>query len=210
LALLGLIGDTARGGSPKVRAALLFAVGSVLLLVLGTVAGALLSIDPLDLHGTTWEWGQMHLVVLGAGALGGLGGLWWWAPKLFGVELPEGAGVLVFLATFAGSLLLAVPELISGLVNDLAIGQVDGLDDTDKLLAGLSAAGAVLLTLGGLLAAVTLLASARRKGRVVADNPWDAGTLEWATTSPPPAANFSAPLPAVLSATPLLADEVNA
>jgi cytochrome c oxidase subunit I+III len=62
----------------------------------------------------------------------------------------------------------------------------------------------------GLLTVLVLLGAARRRNQVVvSDNPWGGWTLEWATTSPPPSNNFSAPVPVVASATPLL-DEVPA
>jgi cytochrome c oxidase subunit 1 len=206
LALLGLVGDTARGGRPKMKAAFVLSLGAVLLLLLGAVAGALQSIDGLDLQRTTWTLGQMHLVVLGAGTLGGLAALWWWAPKFWGVELPEGAGFLVGLAALGGSLLLAVPELINGLANDLAVRGTAATrftDDSVKALNGISAAGAVLLTLAGLLVVLVLLGSIRKARRGTADNPWGAHTLEWATTSPPAPGNFTSPVLAVTSATPL-------
>ena len=212
LALLGLLGDTMRNGRPVFKAPLLFAFGTVLLLLLGAIAGALRVIEPLHLGGTTWETGQTHLLVLGAGTLGGLGALWYWAPKLFGVELSEGAAVLAFLVTLGGSLLLAVPELVNGLVNDLRVGTTSFTDHESsiKALNGVSAAGAVLLTLGALIVVLTLLASARRRSAAsVADDPWGGHTLEWTTASPPVPANFTAPVAPVLSATPLL-DEVTA
>jgi heme/copper-type cytochrome/quinol oxidase subunit 1 len=210
LGLLGLVGNTLRSGSPAPKAALLFAVGTVLLLLLGAVAGALESIDGLHLHNTTWELGQTHLIVLGAGPVGGLGALWWWAPQLWGVELPESAGILAFLASFGGAVLLAAGELVNGLSNDLPLRASTFGDDSVKVLNGISAAGGVLVTLAGLLVVLVLLGAARRRGRVVTDdNPWGGYTLEWATTSPPPPANFSAPLPVIASATPLL-DEVTA
>src|SRR5690606_30910370 len=144
------------------------------------------------LQGTTWVTGQMHLLVLGAGLLGGLAALWWWAPKLWGVQLPEGAGMLAFLGAFGGSLLLAVPQLINGLVNDLSMRSPEFTDDAVAVLTGVSAAGAVLLALTGLLVALVLLGAARKRD-AVADDPWGGNTLEWATSSPPPAENFTAP-----------------
>jgi cytochrome c oxidase subunit I len=181
LALLGLAADTLRGGRPALKAPLLFAMGTLLLLLLGAVAGALLVIDPLDLHGTVWEAGQMHLLLAGAATLGGLGALWWWAPKLWGVRLPEGAGVLVFLATFVGALLLAVPDLINGMAEDLPAG-VTQFDDggSVKALNGVSAAGGILVSVGAVIAVLALLAAARRRAQAATtDDPWGGQTLEW-------------------------------
>lgn len=206
LALFGLVGDTARGGKPALKAPLLLSLGALLLLLLGAVAGALLAIDPLELQGTTWVTGQMQLLVLGAGLLGGLAALWWWAPKLWGVQLPEGAGMLAFLAGFGGSLLLAVPQLVNGLANDLPLRSADFEDDAVAALNGVSAAGAVLLALTGLLVALVLLGAARKRG-AVSDDPWGGYTLEWATSSPPPVENFATPVEPVTSPTPLLAEE---
>ena len=178
LALLGLSADTLRGGRPALKAPLLFAMGTLLMILLGAVAGALLVIDPLDLHGTVWEAGQMHLLLLGAGTLGGFGALWWWAPKLWGARLSEAAGVLTFLAVFVGTLLLAIPDLINGLANDLPLSQ-STFDDggSVKALNGLSAAGGILVTVGALVAVLALLATLRRRSTV--DDPWGGQTLEW-------------------------------
>jgi cytochrome c oxidase subunit I+III len=62
--------------------------------------------------------------------------------------------------------------------------------------------GAFTTGLGILLLVVNIVYSLRR-GRLAGDNPWDAWTLEWATSSPPPPQNFVAPLPPVHSARPL-------
>jgi heme/copper-type cytochrome/quinol oxidase subunit 1 len=121
----------------------------------------------------------MHLLLLGAGTLGGFGALWWWAPKLWGARLSEGAGVLTFLAVFVGTLLLAIPDLINGLANDLPLGQ-STFDDggSVKALNGLSAAGGILVTVGAVVAVLALLARVRGRGTTDPD-PWGGQTLEW-------------------------------
>jgi cytochrome c oxidase subunit 1 len=210
LALFGLLADTARGGRPAPKAAFALAMGAALLLLAGAVAGALLSIDGLHVHGTVWEAGQTHLVVFGAGTLGALAALWWWAPKIWGAQLSEGLGFLACLAVLGGSVLLGVSELINGKANKLAL-RAFTFDDggSAKALGGLGAAGAILLTVGALVVVVAVLGAARTRG-TAADDPWGGYTLEWSTASPPSRSNFDAPIPAVVSATPLFTDEVTA
>ena len=205
LALLGLLGDAARSGKPVLRAPLVLALGGLVLLFLGTLAGALLVIDPLELQGTVWEAGQVHLVLYGAAVLGAFGGLWWWAPKLWGVHLGEWAGRGVAALTFLGALGLAFPDLVAGLLDDqpLLSPGPNGQDPTGVMNV-LSAAGGIVGALAILIALGDLLGNVvRRRGRPATDDPWGAGTLEWATTSPPPPDNFTGPLPVVTSATPL-------
>ena len=197
LALLGLVADTARSGSPRLAAPLVMAVGALLLLLLGALAGAAQSIDALDLQGTTWETGQLQLVGLGAGVLGSLAALWFWAPRLFGGRLNAALGMIVFLLVFGGALVAAVPNLVNGLVEDVPERAVDFEDeDLSGVLNGISAAGEVLVTLGGLLVVVGLIGAARRGERDEAD-PWGGYTLEWS----------SEPVEPVTSPTPLRKNE---
>ena len=192
LAVVGLLGDTLRAGRPQLKAPLVLAMTSMLVLLLGTVVGALLAIEPLELQGTVWEAGHVHLVLLGAGALGGAAALWYWAPRLYGAELPNGAGLLVALTLLGGSVLLAVPDLVNGLTDDVALATQDFPDDSVTDLNGVSIAGGVLTLLGVLVLIVSLL-SLLRRDRSTPGDPWGGHTLEWADS----------PHSAVTSATPL-------
>jgi heme/copper-type cytochrome/quinol oxidase subunit 1 len=202
LLLTALVADAIRRGDPRLDAPLLFGVGALLLFLAGAAAGAVGVIEPFELEGTTWEAAQMHLVLLGAGGLGAFGALHYWAPKLWGRPLGEGAGKLTFLLVFLGAALLAAPDLVSGAIDQpLGAAVVDG-EDAIEPLNGLSAAGGVLVVLG---AGVFLLNLLGIRGRDPAtDDPWGGHTLEWATTSPPPPGNFTDPLPDVSSDRPLL------
>ena len=205
LALASLLGDTARRGQASTLAALLFALGATVMLLLATLAGAAVGIAPLHLEGTTWESAQVHLGLFGAGTMAGFAALWFWAPKIWGVHLGEAAGKLAFALTFLGVLLLAVPDLVNGLVKDLPLGSDTFDDDLVAALNVVRAIGGGVAALGVLVVILDLLRkAARHKGRPASDDPWGGFTLEWATTSPPPRENFSGPVPVVASPTPLL------
>jgi cytochrome c oxidase subunit I len=206
LALVGLVGDTLRRGRLVLRASLLLAIGALVHLFLGALAGAALVIEPLDLTGTVWEAAQLHYLVYGAGVLGALAALWFWAPKIWGIHLGEAVGKIVFALVFLGAILLAAPDLVNGLVND--IEAATPTFDDDGLAVALnvaSLAGAALVAAGVLLTFGDVLGRAgRRQGKPAIDDPWGGHTLEWATTSPPPRSNFAGAIPVVTSPTPVL------
>jgi heme/copper-type cytochrome/quinol oxidase subunit 1 len=57
---------------------------------------------------------------------------------------------------------------------------------------------------GSMLPLLWNVFSSLRGGKPAGDDPWEANTLEWATSSPPPRHNFTAALPAIRSHAPLL------
>lgn len=205
LALVALLGDTIRRGSVNLSAASLLAVGAVIHLLLGALAGATRAIEPLGLQGTVWQAAQVHYTLYGGATLGAFAALWFWAPKIWGVMLGELQGKAVFALTFFGALLLAAPDLLSGLVEDRLLADF-GFDESGLSVAlnAVSLLGGVLGVLGILLVVGELLGKVgRRQGVPASDDPWGGATLEWATTSPPPPGNFAGPLPPITTATPL-------
>jgi heme/copper-type cytochrome/quinol oxidase subunit 1 len=174
-------------------------VVAVLLLLAGAVAGAAGVIDPFELAGTTWDTGQADLVVF-ASFVAALGGIFYWAPKIGGRRLGEGFGRLTALVFFGGTLLLAGGNLAAGIpgqVDHLLTAAQEGFDgavvvsDNVDLANGVAALGAAVLTLGSFLVLANVLASYLGKPDEEMDgDPWEGHTLEWATTSPPPADNF--------------------
>jgi heme/copper-type cytochrome/quinol oxidase subunit 1 len=204
LAFTGGLLDAMRRGRVSLASPVLAGVLGLLLVLAGAAAGAVGVLPFTDLVGTTWFAGQTHLVLGGASVVL-LGGLYYWAPKLWGRVLPDGSGKLAALAAAGGVALLAAPDLITG-----ALGQDSRLPSTQEVGSGwgalnaLSVVGGALLLLAVLLVLVSLAGAVGRAHREPApDDPWDGHTLEWATSSPPPPGNFPAP-PTVESATPVL------
>ena len=184
LALLGGWATTLRARRPSARSPLALALVAALLLLLGTVAGAVFVVTPLRLRETAvFGYGQFALVaaaVLAAGAAG----VMFWAPKAIGRKAADGVGLVAALALLAGGALAGLPLVVLAFAN-----RFSGLADAADALNGIAVAGDALLALGALLV-LGALASAGRGARVDADV-WGTGqTLEWSCPSPPPPGNF--------------------
>ena len=210
--------DTLRRGTPSLGGPVLAVVVFVVLGLGALLAGELIVIETFDLFGSSAVSGLYGSAIAG-GLAAAVAGLTWWAPKIWGrmlnPALANGAALLVLL----GGLLVGVPEIISGFLDqpdpgglgDLADTQMlvaSGLDSSVEVLNGVTLAGWALLALG-LLAITVALAqpSTGREREVIDDDPWDNGqTLEWSLGSPPGPDNFDE-VPTVASATPLLATE---
>jgi len=197
---------------PTVSAGLVHAVFALLLLLLSVVVGALYVIEPLNLVGTSWAMGHTKLVI-GVGIVGGLGALQYWGGKIWGLQPPEALARLEALVLTVGVLVWAIPELITGLNDQVALGDVTGVvDDVSgaSSLNGVAAVGGAIVAAGAVLALLNNLRPMLRKRTVGADaDPHGGLTLEWATTSPPPHGNFREPLPPVRSCSPLLDSRVD-
>lgn len=192
-----------------ISAPLLFALGSVGMLSLGVGAHLLMPIADLDLAGTVYEEGVFHLIAYSA-VLAALGGVTYWGPKLWGRALPKAATMLLALGAVGAAALAGIPNLIAGFNNQPGFFGVTNPaalvtnwtnEAAPEFLNAVTAIGHALMALT-VLGLVLLAIGAFSKGKFVGDDPWDAQTLEWATSSPAPANNF-VDLPIVSSAEPL-------
>jgi len=189
-------------GRPEFRAPLLFIGGFIVFFVLGGLTGIMFAAIPFDQATTDTYFvvAHFHFIIFGAAVFPILGGMYYWFPKVTGRLYHEGLAKLSFWLTFLGTALTFFPMHIIGLLgmprrvytypSSLGWGAYN-LSET---------IGAFILTAGLLLIFRNLLYS-RFRGAPAGPDPFFGGTLEWATTSPPPPYNFPV-IPTVTSAYP--------
>ena len=192
------------GGAIVFSSAMLFAVGFLLLFLLGGLSGIFIGSPPLDyhVHDSYFIVAHFHYTLFAGSLFGFFAGFYFWWPKVTGYFLREGLGKLQFALLFVGTNLTFFPMFILGydgmprrVADYSASSGFQSMNDV-------ASAGAYLVGLGMLVFFVNIVVSLRRP-LFAPEDPWGGHTLEWWTASPPPRLNFSS-LPEVRSFAPLL------
>ena len=185
---------TMYGGRVRFSSPVLWTIGFMVTFTIGGMTGVLMAVPPADfvLHNSLFLIAHFHNVIIGGVVFGCFAGLTYWFPKAFGFRLHEGLGKAAFWCWFFGFYLAFMPLYILGFMG--MTRRMNHYDDPAWLPYLLVAeCGAVLILIGILLQAAQLVWSIKRREtlRDGAADPWDGRTLEWSTTSPPPAYNFA-------------------
>jgi len=190
-------------GRPRFQVPMLYVVGFIVTFVIGGLSGVIIASVPLDLqlHDTYFIVAHFHYVLIGGAVFPLLGILTYWFPKITGRMMSETLGKIGFWMLFLGFQLAFFPMHFAGLLGMPRRVYTYPAGLGLELPNLLSTIGAFVVATAVGLFVVNGLYSLYR-GAIAPPNPWEASTLEWATTSPPPPYNF-AHVPVVDSKTPL-------
>ena len=190
-------------GRPRLAVPMLYVIGFIVTFVIGGLTGVIIAAVPLDLelHDTYFIVAHFHYVLIGGAVFPLLGILTYWYPKFTGRMMHEALGKIGFWLLFLGFQLAFFPMHFAGLLGMPRRVYTYPAGLGLELPNLLSTIGAFAVALAVVLFVANGLLSLYR-GALAPANPWDAASLEWATSSPPPAYNF-AHIPVVESQTPL-------
>ena len=181
-------------GRIKFDVPMLWAIGFMITFVIGGMTGVLLAVPPADfvLHNSLFLIAHFHNTIIGGVVFGVLAGIAYWFPKAFGYRLDPFWGKMSFWFWFVGFYFAFMPLYILGLMG--ITRRLSQFEDTSLQIWFIVAAfGAFLIALGIASFIIQLIVSFLRREelRDVTGDPYGGRTLEWSTSSPPPAYNFA-------------------
>ncbi|MDQ1184827.1 MULTISPECIES: cytochrome o ubiquinol oxidase subunit I [Agrobacterium] len=181
-------------GRIKFDVPMLWAVGFMITFVIGGMTGVLLAVPPADfvLHNSLFLIAHFHNTIIGGVVFGVLAGIVYWFPKAFGFRLDPFWGKMSFWCWFVGFYIAFMPLYILGLMG--VTRRLSQFEDTSlQIWFVIAAIGAATIGVGiaSFLLSIVVGFLKREKLRDVTGDPYDGRTLEWSTSSPPPAYNFA-------------------
>jgi cytochrome c oxidase subunit 1 len=191
------------GGKVHYTVSMMFAVGFLFQFLIAGLTGIMLSAAPFD-----WQLGNsyfvvahFHFVLVGAIVFMLFSAFYYWFPKMTGRMLSEKIGKWHFWLFLIGFHLTFDLMHIPGILGMPRRIYTYEADRGWALLNMLISTGGFIQAIGTLVFVGNMVWS-YFKGDIAGPDPWDAWTLEWATSSPPPNYNF-ATIPSVTSRRPL-------
>lgn len=181
-------------GRIRFEVPMLWTVGFMVTFVIGGMTGVLLAVPPADfvLHNSLFLIAHFHNVIIGGVLFGLFAGINYWFPKAFGFKLDDFWGKVSFWFWLVGFYAAFMPLYVLGLMG--VTRRVSHFTDPSlQIWFQVAAVGAFLIAIGIAAFLIQLVVSFKRRAQLrdVTGDPWDGRTLEWSTSSPPPAYNFA-------------------
>ena len=173
---------------------MMWVVAFMVTFVIGGMTGVLLAVPPADfsLHNSLFLIAHFHNVIIGGVLFGAFAAINFWFPKAFGFKLDVFWGKCSFWLWVVGFYFAFMPLYVLGLMG--VTRRISHFEDPSlQIWFQIAAFGAVLIALGiGAMLIQFVVSFLRREQlRDVTGDPWGGRTLEWSTSSPPPAYNFA-------------------
>ncbi|ALU89372.1 cytochrome o ubiquinol oxidase subunit I [Herbaspirillum rubrisubalbicans] len=181
-------------GRIRFEVPMLWTIGFMVTFVIGGMTGVLLAVPPADfvLHNSLFLIAHFHNVIIGGVVFGMFAGINFWFPKAFGFKLNAFWGKCSFWFWLVGFYLAFMPLYVLGLMG--VTRRMSHFDDPSLqiwFVVAAIGAGLIALGIGSFIIQIAVSIRDRKKLADVTGDPWDARTLEWSTSSPPPAYNFA-------------------
>src|SRR5215470_11879645 len=182
---------TMYGGKIRFATPMLFCCAFLFQFLCAGLTGVMLAVVPFNWQVTDSYFvvAHFHYVLVGGLVFTIFGAIYYWFPKVTGRLLSERLGRWHFWLFVIGFNVTFLPMHWLGMIGmprRIYTYPADRGWDFWNLVASLG----MLFQAAAVLVFVLNVAIALRRGARAGDDPWDAWTLEWATTSPPPPYNF--------------------
>jgi len=194
---------TLYGGQIRFELPMLFCLGFLFQFLIAGLTGVMLGAAPFNwqLTDSYFVVAHFHYTLVGGFLFMMFAAIYYWYPKATGRMLSKNLGLWHFWLFLIGFHLTFDPQHIAGILGMPRRIYTYDPGRSWEIYNMISSVGALFQAAGVACLVINLLRSLRH-GTIAGNDPWDAWTLEWSTTSPPPEYNFEI-LPEVRSRRPL-------